>query len=374
MSPPSEESKNCPPASPFKQQKLPAWKPILTPGCSITVLFVVGSVFIIFGAVILTASLEVKEITLDYTDCVQSLPTDVGVKCADLLLDESKDYIKKANITRCTCAISFDIEKEFGDRDVYMYYELSNFFQDHRRFATSVSSEQLRDTKRTPIKECKPFDNSPSGRPYTPCGAVANALFNDTIQLESCSDSSCTTTMKIGQSGFHITWPSDRDKKFVNPSANGGDLCDAPPFVDGVRPNSWWVEVCNLGHNTSGIYNPWSQSLGSSGRGYENEDLITWMRIAYGPNFRKMYRKLLQNIPDGPYRFLIDYNYPVTHFSGKKAVVLTTTSWMGGANPFLGGAYLVVGILSVVIGAVLAIMATCTGHRKLGDLDLLKWK
>lgn len=47
--------------------------------------------------------------------------------------------------------------------------------------------------------------------------------------------------------------------------------------------------------------------------------------------------------------------YPVASFNGKKYIVLSTTTWIGGKNPFLGYAYIVVGAICFVQGVVFGI-------------------
>lgn len=49
-------------------------------------------------------------------------------------------------------------------------------------------------------------------------------------------------------------------------------------------------------------------------------------------------------------------DYPVLSFDGRKKVVLSNVSWMGGKNEFLGIAYLVIGSLCVLMSIVMLIV------------------
>jgi hypothetical protein len=112
-----------------------------------------------------------------------------------------------------------------------------------------------------------------------------------------------------------------------------------------------------------------------AGRAYENEDLIVWMRTAALPNFRKLYRKVGKGLEDGTYEFKIGYNFPVAVFEGRKRIILSTTSSIGGKNPFLGVAYIVVGCLSLVAAIVFIIFMAMDKKQKVHNPDLtnMKW-
>ena len=103
-----------------------------------------------------------------------------------------------------------------------------------------------------------------------------------------------------------------------------------------------------------------------------------WMRTAGLPSFRKLYAKIDETLPKGEYEVEV-YNgrlhpsgaqgpsaagqtlwnygtgaqqtslFPVHGFGGGKTVVLSTMSFMGGKNPFLGVAYVVVGAVCLAL-------------------------
>ncbi len=82
----------------------------------------------------------------------------------------------------------------------------------------------------------------------------------------------------------------------------------------------------------------------------EQEDLIVWMRTAALPTFRKLYGRIETDImASDEITVVIQNNYNTYSFGGTKALVLSTTSWIGGKNNFIGFAYVAIGTISFLI-------------------------
>lgn len=290
------------------------------------------------------SSAAVQEITIDYTDCKSD--SNPLVTCASQVSDN------------CTCLIDFTLEKDFR-KDIYVYYGLSNFYQNHRRYVKSRDDVQLLGNPKTVSSECYPYDylreKDKQPIPIAPCGAIANSKFNDTFKITLKNfEGDKSRSIRLSKEG--IAWYTDKNIRFRNPS--GPDLKAA--FEGTAKPPNWRKPVYELASDPNS-------------KGFQNEDLIVWMRTAALPTFRKLYgivatgaidlQQEIDYLPAGQYSLHIDYNYPVVTFNGRKRFIMSNTSWLGGKNNFLGIAYVVVGCTCFLISAFFLYI-----HKKSGRL------
>lgn len=346
--------------TPFKQQRLPAWQPILSPPWVICCFVLVAAVFIPIGALVLVASGKVVEYEIRY--------------------DVPESDSKAPNMCGAQpCAVwkKIEIEEEMKP-PVYLYYKLENFYQNHRRYAKSRDDNQLagNDVAFSKLDNCKPLrakgdlqGEADQSAIYAPCGLIAWSMFNDTFNLYSadagtdCSVdptvpgckpiclsglmSSNTVASECNKSG--IAWKSDRDRKFKKPQENYvqskyGDL----EYYKGEEKGTSEGHIIPI---------------------QTDEDFMVWMRTASLPTFRKLYRRFeTYTFHKGKVIWIkIDNRFPVAAFGGKKFVILSTTSWIGGKNYFLGTAYIVVGCLCFIL-ALVFVVKHLTGRGNQGDV------
>jgi len=221
----------------------------------------------------------------------------------------------------------------------------------------------------------------------SPCGLVAWSFFNDSFALFNQGGS------QIGLVETGIAWPSDLANKFRN-SANGSTGLNFPQFAEwrsrtcAELPSASQVAECEAaGIPDAGWCYP------NSGYCVEDEHFVIWMRAAAMPNFRKLYAVINTALEPGTYSVRVSngmlrggaymnadsnhtqsFLYPVSTFGGTKAIVLSTTTWMGGRNYFLGYTYVVVGVICLTLALCFFIKYKFSNQRKMGESEAITWR
>eukprot|EP00271_Cylindrocystis_brebissonii_P014502 TRINITY_DN35862_c0_g1_i1.p1 TRINITY_DN35862_c0_g1~~TRINITY_DN35862_c0_g1_i1.p1 ORF type:complete len:353 (-),score=58.23 TRINITY_DN35862_c0_g1_i1:1074-2132(-) len=325
-----KESKK-PKYSRFTQQELPACKPLLTPAVAISTFFLIGIIFIPIGVACLLASNSVVEVGKRYDDaCLSGL---TQAERAAVLYNQETTPIP-------ACSQIITIDKKMT-APVYVYYQLTNYYQNHRRYVKSRDDSQLRGDTVTDLSSCAPEEylGGNQSYPILPCGLVAWSYFNDSYTLTLDG-----TALAVNET--NISWKSDRTAKF------GSELPQNFNTIAALRGG--------------GVLN---SSVGLNA----DEHLIVWMRTAALPTFRKLWGRIETDIPAGSKLTMdIKNRYNTYPFDGEKHLVLSTTSWLGGKNPFLGVAFITVGGLCFVL-ALLFLGLHLANPRPLGDTSYLSW-
>ena len=353
----------------FKQQRLKAWQPILTPWWVIGTFTVVGIVFVALGSVLKAASDDVVEYTISYDGTGPNTQTGCSGVCygnaeqCDASSPSAEDRANKCCGLR-TCVLSVTTKKLMKS-PVYVYYELENFYQNHRQYVKSRADKQLQGEEGASLTGCEPLTVAAGNKDMklVPCGLIANSLFNDTFKLQQ--------PFTMNETG--IAWKSDLSAKFNNaPSYNKGSPADAANCTD----DRWGGKECKceVGKKCSKyLYQSYPAITDIRTQGVKNEHFVVWMRTAGLPKFRKLYGIIEQDIPAGTkLNFTTEARFPVKSFGGSKSLVISTTSWFGGKNPFLGVAYMVVGSICLVLAAAFFIKHRMN-PRVLGDTSYLQW-
>lgn len=357
----------------FKQQRLKAWQPILTPKTVLPTFFLVAIIFAPIGAVLYYFAEKVNEFTLDYTYCYNTAPAaptqaQIPANRYDYQLHDKNTNNFQAptwswDANTKTCNLYFSVPSRL-ESSVFLYYKLTNYYQNHRRYVKSIDADQLKGTavSRSTISggTCKPVDIDPvTNKIIYPCGLIANSVFNDTFGdpvLLNAAGSDSSAGQPYVMSEKNIVWPGEKDKYAA--TAYNADEIVPPPFWQGATGEFGYRD----GYSNGNIFDP-----------RNNEHFMVWMRTAGLPTFRKLYKRN-DNDPMEPGRYLLQVvdNYPVAMFDGTKSVVFSTSSWVGGRNPFLGLSFIAVAALSVLLGLIFTARHLIK-PRKLGDMSYLSW-
>ncbi|KAK7043731.1 alkylphosphocholine resistance protein lem3 [Paramarasmius palmivorus] len=371
----------------FKQQRLKAWQPILTPKTVLPTFFIIGIIFGPIGGLLIWGSSQVSEMTFDYTDCdrltsgaaATTLPSNkysyrLSSGNSDVtIVPPSYSFVNNTDSGNTTipfdqleqCTLEFDVPIDLKP-SVFMYYKLTNFYQNHRRYVKSLNTDQLQgkggSVSTLDDSDCKPLgsrvDKDGTRKPIYPCGLIANSLFNDSytnIVLTNPAGGS-TVEQRYNFTDKGIAWPGE-SKKYVTTTVPSG----YSNYSDILPPPNWEKKYPN----------GYSEDLHPNLE--EDEHFQNWMRTAGLPTFTKLYfRNDNETMAKGRYRVTIGMNFPVSSYKGTKSIVISTVSWVGGKNPFLGWAYVGAAGLFVLL-AIAGLARHLIKPRRLGDMSLLSW-
>lgn len=357
-----------PPNTAFRQQRLKAWQPILTPNAVIPLLFLLAAIFAPLGIAIFYTTYNVQVLTVDYSQCsslvnetMDSIPSrnvDYHFKKNNLNPDCKWQVLNTTNSDGTIlqqCKIEFNSPVDIQP-PIYFYYRLTNFYQNHRKYVESYDLGQLKGlavAKDSLSDNCKPLKVDSNDKIIYPCGLIANSYFNDLFSdpiLLNARTGADNQTYEISQKD--ISWPSDR---------NGGKYKKTQYAASDIVPPPNWAKMFPDGYTDDNIpdLEQW-------------EALQNWMRTAGLPSFYKLHGKnTTQALSQGTYQLTIDLNYPVEVFGGTKSFVITTNSIFGARNMALGVIFLIVAIVSLVL-AVGFLAQYLIKPRRMGDHRFLQ--
>jgi hypothetical protein len=239
---------------------------------------------------------QVQEIALDYSDCHRDAPEgDSSSVFAPMPAKKVKSYFKPSNnshldpprwkrnttqvvyapgvnVTTRVCSLEFNIPVDIGP-PVLLFYRLTSFYQNHRRYVKSLHQDQLKG-KFVPnatiaSSACNPLRLNGTGFAYYPCGLIANSVFNDTFSspmlLNVHGGNADNKTYAMTNKG--IAWESDRS--LYGPTEYQWFQVAPPPYWQRRYPNGYTKDQPppNL---------------------QEDEAFQVWMRTAGLPTFSKL--------------------------------------------------------------------------------------
>lgn len=221
----------------FKQQMLKAWQPVPSLTKTIIMFFILAAIFLGLGIPMIILSTNIQEYSVRYDDVC---------------------------LATGACAVQMAVNADMVG-PVFVYYELRNYYQNHRLYANSFSDGQLKGkpiTEASANSDCSPIvynrqlyvNTSIDGTPLDPnaiaypCGIIAYTNFNDSFVLQNGPNIT----------DQNIAWPSDLSKyKTVNRSQA-------------------WIDI-------------------------GSPRFLNWIRVASMPNFRKLWGRIDGNLVKGTY-------------------------------------------------------------------------
>jgi hypothetical protein len=346
---PERKGSKRPADSPHVQQHLAAWPGEISANTYGAIFIILAIMFIPIGTTSLNNSNNIYEYRISYD-------SGAGSSCSISNANEGK-----------VCQATFQFTEDVSG-PLYLYYELKNYYQNHRRYYLSYDASQLMGqvmTESDVSLSCDPYYKNGSLL-LNPCGLVAASFFNDQFSINTTGSSSANLILDDSD----IALSSDRDTLYKQ--VTGFQSYSFNSSVSSSEASAISCESVGLNANCKTYTNP--KTGISSKFFYPNDDstqylyemfpnqispldgvtdqhFIVWMRTAMFPTFRKLYGKIEGNFKSGD-SLVIDIvaNYEVDSYDAEKSILISTLGNYGGKNIFIGQLYITIGSIFLAFG------------------------